>query len=72
MPMLIFEAIGPKGEQLAMAAGESTGIAVGWDEEFSSATFDSDTVDDDEFETVVTEALAAIDPDWSSQLRAVD
>jgi hypothetical protein len=72
MPMLILEAIGPKGEELAMAAGEATGIAVGWDDELSSATFDSDTHDPDEFETVITEALADIDPDWFSHLRAVD
>jgi hypothetical protein len=70
--MLILEAIGPKGEELAMAAGEASGVAVGWDDEFHSATFDSDTQHDDEFETVITEALAAIDPDWRSQLRIVD
>ena len=72
MPMLIFEATGPKGEELAMAAGEATGIAVGWDEEFSSATFDSDDHDPEEFEAVITEALDQIDPDWSSQLKIVD
>ena len=72
MAMLILEAIGPKGEELAMAAGEATGVAVGWDEEFESATFDSDTHDDDEFETLITGALASIDPDWQSHLRVVD
>ena len=71
MAMLILEAIGPKGEELAMAAGEATGIAVGWDDEFSSATFDSETHDPSEFEAVITEALADADPDWSSHLRVV-
>jgi hypothetical protein len=69
--ILIFEAIGPKGEELAMAAGEATEIPVGWDEEFSSATFDSDA-EPEELEALITEALDEIDPDWSSQLRPVD
>ena len=72
MAMLILEAIGPKGEQLAMAAGEAAGVAVGWDDELDSATFDSDSHDDDEFETVIIDALAAADPDWRSHLRIVD
>jgi hypothetical protein len=59
MPMLIFEAIGPKGEELAMAAGNATGIPV-------------DTHGEDEFETVIAEALDDIDADWRSHLRAVD
>jgi hypothetical protein len=72
MAMLILEAIGPKGEEIAMAAGGAIDVAVGWDDEFDSATFDSETHGDDEFETVVTEALAEVDPDWRSQLRIVD
>jgi hypothetical protein len=72
MAMLILEAIGPKGEEVAMAAGEAIDVAVGWDDEFDSATFDSETHGDDEFETVVTEALAEVDPEWRSQLRIVD
>jgi hypothetical protein len=72
MAMLILEATGPKGQELAMAAGAAIDVAVGWDDEFDSATFDSETHGDDEFETVVTEALAEIDPDWQSQLRIVD
>jgi hypothetical protein len=72
MAMLILEAIGPKGEELAMAAGQAIDVAVGWDEEFDSATFDSETHGDDEFEKVVTDALAELDPDWQSQLRIVD
>jgi hypothetical protein len=72
MAMLILEAIGPKGEEVAMAAGEAIAVPVGWDEEFESATFDSETHGDDEFEAVVTEALAEVDPDWRSQLRIVD
>ncbi len=44
------EAIGPRGEQLAMAAGAARDVAVGWDDEFSSATFDTDDIDDSELE----------------------
>jgi hypothetical protein len=72
MAMLILEAIGPKGEELALAAGEATDVAVGWDDEFDSATFDSDTHDDEEFETLITQALAGIDPDWQTHLRVID
>jgi hypothetical protein len=72
MAMLIFEAIGPRGEELAMAAGEATGIPVGWDGELASATFDSDDHDPDDLETVIAEALDGIEPDWRSHLRAVD
>ena len=72
MAMLIFEANGPKGEELAMRAGEAADVPVGWDEEFQSATFDSDSADPEELERQITEALEALDPDWSSHLRAVD
>ncbi len=71
MGMLILEASTPHGRGLAMKAGENRGIAVGWDEEFSSATFDAD-IDDDELEQVVFEELADLDPDWRTHLRAVD
>ncbi|MFL5869492.1 MAG: hypothetical protein ACJ75R_00290 [Solirubrobacterales bacterium] len=72
MAMVIFEATGPKGEELAMAAGESAGVPVGWDDEFSSATFDSDSADPEELEATITGVLDALDPDWRSHLRAVD
>lgn len=70
--MLIMEAIGPRGEELAMAAGAARDIAVGWDDEFSSATFDADDIDDAELEAVITEELDDRDPDWRSHLRLVD
>ena len=70
--MLIFEASGPRGEELAMAAADATGIAVGWDEEFQSATFDSDDHDPEQLEAAITNALAELDPDWTTHLRAVD
>jgi hypothetical protein len=70
--ILIFEAIGPKGEELAMAAGDEIQVPVGWDDEFHSATFDSDVADPEELEALITEALDEIDPEWSSHLRAVD
>jgi hypothetical protein len=71
MALLTLEAIGPKGEQLALAAGKETAIPVGFDPEFECATFDSET-DEDELQTVVFEALAGLDPDWRSQLRIAE
>jgi hypothetical protein len=70
--MLILEATGPRGELLAMAAGEARGIAVGWDPEFESATFDADGIADDELQTVIFEELDARDPEWRTQLQLVD
>jgi predicted methyltransferase MtxX (methanogen marker protein 4) len=70
--MLVMEAVGPRGEELAMAAGKARDIAVGWDSEFNSATFDTDEIDDSELEAVIVEELDDRDPDWRSQLRLVD
>jgi hypothetical protein len=72
MGMLILEATGPRGEELAMAAAEARGYPAGWDEEFSSATIDADGVDDDELRTVIFEELDARDPDWRSHLREAE
>jgi hypothetical protein len=72
MAMLILEAIGPNGEELAMAAGEAREIPVGWDPEFECATFDADGIDDDELETLIFEELDARDPDWRSHLKLAD
>lgn len=72
MPSLLtLEAIGPRGEELAMKAGDNRDIPVGWDGEFRCATFDSD-LDEDELRTVVLEELARIDPDWASHLREAE
>ena len=54
-----------------MKAGENRDIPVGWDEEFSCATFDSD-LEADELQTVVFEELARIDPEWESHLRVAE
>jgi len=70
--MLILEAIGPRGEELAMAAGEARSVAVGWDGEFNSATFDADGMSDEELEAVISEQLDAQDPDWREHLQRVD
>ena len=70
--MLILESIGPKGEQLALAAGEATGIPVGFDPEFECATFDADGIDDAELRDVVLVALASDDPDWQTHLRVAE
>jgi hypothetical protein len=72
MGLLFLNAVGPKGEELAMAAGKVTDIAVGWDEEFDSATFDSDTYDEAELKGIVFDALEGIDPDWREHLEAVE
>jgi hypothetical protein len=54
-----------------MEAGEKTGIAVGWDSEFNSATFDSD-LDDNEMQQQIFAALDEIDPAWRIQLQIVE
>jgi hypothetical protein len=73
------EAIGPEGPRLALAAGDATEeVAVGWDSEFNSATFDSDAYDsdvelsEDEVRTRVFAALDGLDPDWRSHLREAE
>lgn len=72
MGMLILEAIGPRGEELAMAVGAGAEIPVGWDSEFESATFDADGIDDGDLQELVFELLSNRDPDWRTQLRLVD
>ena len=71
MGMLILEAIGPRGEELAMAAAQARGYPAGWDAEFESATIDADGIDDDELRTVIFEELDSRDPDWRSHLSEV-
>ena len=72
MALLILEAIGPKGEELAMKAGDQLDIPVGFDPEFESATFDSETIAEDDLQVIVFEALGRIDPDWQSHLRLAE
>lgn len=72
MALLTLEAIGPKGEQLAMDAGKARDIPVGFDPEFECATFDSDGVDEAELQVIVFEQLARIDPEWQSHLRLAE
>ena len=73
MALLILEATGPKGEELAMKAGDELDIPVGFDPEFESATFDADAIADEaELQTIVFEALGRIDPGWQSQLRLAE
>lgn len=71
MAMLFLEAIGPRGEELALAAGKAAGIAVGWDAELNSATFDSD-LDDGELQSAVFAELDRLEPDWRSHLRVAE
>jgi hypothetical protein len=71
MAMLFLEAIGPKGEELALAAGETTDIPVGWDPELNTATFDSD-LPEPELEGIVFDALGTIDADWRSHLQVTE
>jgi hypothetical protein len=70
--LLILEAVGPRGEELAMAAAAARGYPTGWDPEFDSATIDADGVSDDELRTVIFEELDARDPDWRSHLQVVE
>jgi hypothetical protein len=70
--LLILESIGPKGEELAMKAGEVTEIPVGFDPELESATFDSDDLSEAELQGIVFDALGGIDPEWRSHLRQAE
>jgi hypothetical protein len=72
MALLFMEAIGPNAEQLALNAGAAADIAVGYDSDLGSATFDSDTHDDAGLRDAVTEALASLDPDWPTHLRVAE
>lgn len=71
MAMLILEATDAEGEQLAMAASEKTGIAVGWDPELNSATFDSD-LEGNDMQQQILAALDEIDPAWRIHLQIVE
>ena len=71
MAMMILEATGSEGERLAMAASDKTGIAVGWDPEFNSATFDSD-LDGNDMQQQIFAALDEIDPAWRIQLMVLE
>jgi hypothetical protein len=72
MGIATLEAIGPKGEELALKAGEVTDIPVGFDSELGAATFDSDDLEGAELEAVLFDALSGIDPDWPEHLRLAD
>ena len=70
--LLTLESIGPRGEELAMQAGETTDIPVGWDSEFECATFDAESLAEAELQEAVFAALASRDPDWQTHLRVAD
>jgi hypothetical protein len=70
--LLFMESIGPNAEQLALEAGDAADVAVGYDSDLGSATFDSDAHDDAGLRDAVTEALASLDPDWQTHLRVVE
>ena len=72
MGMLILEATGDRGEELAMQAGKVTETAVGWDSEFNSATFDSESLGDAELQGVIFDALSGIDAEWRTHLQVVE
>jgi hypothetical protein len=73
MAMLFMEITGPRGEELALAAGKAIDVPVGADAEEASATFDSDEhASEEELQAAVFEALAGIDPDWQSHLRLAE
>jgi hypothetical protein len=72
MSLLILESIGPRGEELAMKAGEVTDIPAGFDPELQSATFDSDDLPDGELQAIVFDALGGLDPEWQAHLRVAE
>jgi len=67
--IVTLEGTGPRAEELALEAGRAIEVPVGWDAEFSCATFDADGLDEGELASAVREALAALDPDWQMHLR---
>ena len=71
-PILILEAVGPRAEELANQAGQNREIAVGFDPEFESFTFDADAITEEELAKVVFEELDDLEPDWRSHLTPVD
>jgi hypothetical protein len=71
-PILILEAVGPRAEELANQAGKNREIAVGFDPEFESFTFDADAGSEEELATVIFEELDDLEPDWRSHLNPVD
>jgi hypothetical protein len=62
MSLLILESVGPRGEELAMKAGEVTDTPVGFDPELETATFDSDDLPEGELQAIVFDALAGVRP----------
>jgi hypothetical protein len=72
MAMLMLEATERGADELAMAAGDARGIAVGYDAEFATVTFDADGIDDAELQTVIFEELDSRDPEWRTKLRVVE
>jgi hypothetical protein len=70
--ILILEATGPDAERLADEAGRAADIAVGFDPEFRTATFDSETLDGEQLQAAVFEALSGIDPAWQDHLQPAD
>ena len=72
MGIATLESIGPKGQELALKAGEVTDIPVGFDPDLGSATFDSDDLEGAELEAVLFDALSGLDPDWREHLRLTE
>ena len=72
MALLYLEAVGPRGEELAFAAGDAMDVPVGFDPDLESATFDADSYGEDDLRETVIEALTELEPDWRSHLRVLD
>lgn len=70
--MLILNAIGPRGEELAMEAAKLTDIPAGFDPEFKCATYDSETLSDGEMQGIVFDALAGLDSEWQAHLSIAE
>ena len=70
--MLNLEAIGPRGEELALAAGDAIDVPVGFDPDLECATFDADSLELDDLKGAVEVALADLDPDWQTHMRILD
>ena len=70
MPALLnLEAIGPRGEELALAAGDAIDVPVGFDPDLECATFDADSLEPDDLKGLLAPYPAAGMTSWQVSAR---
>ena len=71
-PIVSFDAVGPRAEELANGAAANRDVVVGFDPEFECFNFDADGISEQELAAVIAEELDNLEPDWRSHLSPVD